>query len=175
MTQKEMFAMDRFGFEPDATVAVAGVTMGDDDRQLYLQQASALLTPKRPLTTENGGLLIERDEHNQFDEFAVRVGVATRIQDGALAHVHQVGFIPRRFCPKCENCWGGAKADAPACPKCGALMLGPFGDLLEELTRINQVVSIALMRKDIVHGAVAWIGQGAGKSWGCRIALRVVR
>jgi len=176
MTQKEMFAVDRFGFEPDVVIAVAGVTMGDDDRQLWLQQASALLTPKRPLTTSNGGLELAHDSGNQFDEYAVRVSIATRVRDGALSEMRQVGFIPRRFCPKCDNSWGGAKADAPACPKCGALMLGPHGEPLEELTRINQVIATAIIGKDIVHGAVAWIGQGQnGKSWGCRIALRVVR
>jgi hypothetical protein len=155
---KEGFKLQKLGFEPTLYVNLAGVVLGGQDRQEVLRLASAFVTSTTTLRQDNDGIRFYRDPKNPYDQFAIQVWLATRMEHGRFTQHTMAGFIPRRVC---TNCWKSL------CPYCH----GPLN--FQPMSWINQYLCEKYfdVGKNIWY-SVWWINQKDPRSnWGCQLGL----
>jgi Zn ribbon nucleic-acid-binding protein len=158
--------MVKFGFRPNAYCNVAGVVAGGQDRQDVLRAAEVFAGNQATLTLDNGGLRLVPDPSNPYDRYAIKVLLATKLDyAGKPTDLQAAGFIPRAACPVCWTSWGGKRADALNCVKCGAEM-PPM--------KFNEFLSQAIADGREVRAGVDWISDGSKGSYGCRLALEIL-
>lgn len=153
--------------KPRLTFPVTGSTF--EGRQAHMIRACTMFDLKKELSNYNGGLQLVPEPDNQYDKFAVKVLAATEYDSNAnLTNMQQVGYVPKRWCPKCGEFMMVRDRGKDMCTNCGAHNTGPDSIL-------NQYIVENFAQKSIpIATFVTWVGRGmivGNSSFGMRIGL----